>query len=270
MAKKKFRNTKARRREIAEFSTLWKKTKNRVYYRKRTKGIDYSNYLPIKTKRELSNLSTKDIKRINNQLGKIVSSDSNFFTQQSIINENIPQSAIKRVEYLDKQLGKINDKTNERDADRPIVIGRNRVSNDTVLSQRLMGKPNLALTVPIKPYVVTEETSLQAIESAIRVRENRLNPEWHEERKDIMKMNYMNSLIDLYNDEADEVIEKLKDLPSSDFYDLYQQFEAIDFVYVPSGDNQPTEDEYESLSLLSQILDDFSNGKINTDGKVFN
>ena len=85
-----------------------------------------------------------------------------------------------------------------------------------------------------------------------------------------MKENYINSFIDLFNDDADEVVEKLKKISAEDFYDLYWQFEAIDFSYVPSKQEKPSQELYEEMQLVSQILDDYLEGKISTRGKVFN
>ncbi len=46
--------------------------------------------------------------------------------------------------------------------------------------------------------------------------------------------------------------------------------EAIDFAYVPSKQDKPSEEFYEEMQLVSQILDDYLEGKISTRGKVFN
>ena len=68
---KKFRNTKARKREIENFSKLWKQTQNKVYYRRKRYGVDFKPSLPIQSKREINNLSTKEIQKLNRQLKKI-------------------------------------------------------------------------------------------------------------------------------------------------------------------------------------------------------
>ena len=267
---KKFRNTKARKREIENFSKIWKQTQNKVYYRRKTYGIDFKSSLPIQTKREIKNLSTKEIQKINRQLKKINEPKSDFFETVTYERGTFQRRKVDYINKLDEKLQKEQSKIDSRDDERYIIIGRDTVSQDTVLSQRLMKKKNLNYITAIKPYDFNQATSEKALDSAIQVRQNRLDPEWHRERREIMKENYINSFIDLFNDDADEVVEKLKKIPAEDFYDLYWQFEAIDFSYVPSKQEKPSKEMYEEMQLVTQILDDYLDGKISTRGKVFN
>ena len=62
---KKFRNTKARKREIENFSKIWKQTQNKIYYRRKAYGVDFKPSLPIQSKREINDLSTKEIQKLN-------------------------------------------------------------------------------------------------------------------------------------------------------------------------------------------------------------
>lgn len=267
---KKFRNTKARRREIRQFTKEWQRALNKVYYQKRTYGVDFKPMLPVNSKRDIYDLPTKEIKKLNKELSKINQPKSDFFSKTTFARGTFATSKVERIRSLDAELESKQQEIDKYDNTIPVIIGRNQVSEDTVLSRRLMGKKNLNYTTALKPYDFDKPRDERSLDSAIRVRENRLNPEWHRERREIMKENYINSFIDLFNDEADEVVEKLKKIPAEDFYDLYQQFEAIDFNYVPSGQDKASEEQYHEMQLVSQILDDFLDGKVKTNGKVFN
>ena len=267
---KKFRNTKARRREIRQFTKEWQRALNKVYYQKRTYGVDFKPMLPVNSKRDIYDLSTKEIQKLNKKLSKINERKSDFFSKTTFARGTFATSKVERIRSLDAELESKQQEIDKYDNTIPVIIGRNQVSEDTVLSRRLMGKKNLNYTTALKPYDFDKPRDERSLDSAIRVRENRLNPEWHRERREIMKENYINSFIDLFNDEADEVVEKLKKIPAEDFYDLYQQFEAIDFNYVPSGQDKASEEQYHEMQLVSQILDDFLDGKVKTNGKVFN
>lgn len=267
---KKFRNTKARRREIRQFTKEWQRALNKVYYQKRTYGVDFKPMLPVNSKIDIYDLPTKEIKKLNKELTKINEPKSEFFSKTTFARGTFATSKVDRIRTLDAELESKQQEIDKHDNTIPVIIGRNQVSEDTVLSRRLMGKKNLNYTTALKPYDFDKPKDERSLDSAIRVRENRLNPEWHRERREIMKENYINSFIDLFNDEADEVVEKLKKIPAEDFYDLYQQFEAIDFNYVPSGQDKASEEQYHEMQLVSQILDDFLDGKVKTNGKVFN
>ena len=267
---KKFRNTKARRREIRQFTKEGQRALNKVYYQKRTYGVDFKPMLPVNSKRDIYDLPTKEIKKLNKELSKLNEPKSEFFSKTTFARGTFATSKVNRIRSLDEELESTQQEIDKHDNTIPVIIGRNQVSEDTVLSRRLMGKKNLNYTTALKPYDFDKPSDERSLDSAIRVRENRLNPEWHRERREIMKENYINSFIDLFNDEADEVVEKLKKIPAEDFYDLYQQFEAIDFNYVPSGQDKASEEQYHEMQLVSQILDDFLDGKVKTNGKVFN
>lgn len=266
---KKFRNTKARKREIENFSKLWKSTQNKIYYRRKTQGVDFKPYLPIQSKREINNLSTKEIQKINNQLTKINKPKSDFFETKQFAKGKFPTALVDRITELEEKMMVRQKEIDKRDESRPIIQDVDKETNDTVLSQRLMGKPNITLVGILKPYDFDQASSVKSLESAIKVRENRLDPQWYEERKQIMKENYINSMIDLFGVEANDVVEILEEMQASDFYDLYEQYVSIDFLYVPSGKTEASTDEINALNTLREILSDFLVGKVDTRGKKF-
>lgn len=269
MATKKFRNTKARKREIEAFSQLWKSTQSKVYYRRSKYKTDFKSSLPVQSKRDIYNMSTKEIQRVNKQLQKINQPKSNFWQSKSFDHLNVPLSKVNEMNELQARLQQTQDEIDQRNADRPIIIGTDQVSEDTVLSRKLMGKPNPTLTGNIKPYDFNKAKNMKDVESALQVRRNRLDPEWIKERQQIMQTNFINSLILLFNDEADDVVEMLKQVDPSDFYDMYEQFDMIDFAYVPSAKDTPNTMEMDALGVLHDVLQSYLDGDIDTNGKIF-
>lgn len=286
---KKFRNTKARQREMKRFDDEWTKVKNKIYYRKSRYNLDFSEGLPIETKRELKNLSTKEIQRINNQLKNInTGKNKSFFTTQKFKKISIPMSMVKEMRKLETNLLRNEEELNKRRAEKNIIIERDMVTRDTVLTRHLMKRPDRSLYANIKPYDFDRASSMKDVESALNVRRKRLDPEWIAERQQTMLDNFKNSIIVHFNDlqEATEltdlmesiqqdtlsgkVVGLLEKLDASDFYELYEQFESLDFSRVPSSKEQITDDERENLQYIYDILQDFLEGNVDTRSKVFN
>ena len=266
---KKFRNTKARKRETKEFEKLWNKTLSRVYYRRGKYDTDFKPLLPIQSKNEIKNLSTKEIQATNKKLQKIVQKNSTFWKTTSFERVNVPTLKVNEMRKLEKELDEIQKEIDKKNAKKDFIIGKDIDSNLTVLEKKLMTKPNPTLTGNVKPYDFNKAKSLKDIDSALQVRRNRLDPEWIKEKQTIMQTNFMNSLILLFNDEADDVVEMLKQVPPDDFYDLYEQFESLDFSYTPSNKNFPDESESDNLGTVREILYSYLDGDIDTSVKVF-
>lgn len=267
---KKFRNTKARKRETKEFEKLWKKTLNRVYYRRGKYETDFKPLLPIQSKTEIKNLSTKQIQDTNKKLKKITEKDSKFWQTTSFERVNVPTQKVNEMRKLEKELENIQREIDSKNSNKDFIIGKDIQSDLSVLEKKLMTKPNPTLTGNVKPYDFNKAKSLKDIDSALQVRRNRLDPEWIKEKQTIMQTNFINSLILLFNDEADDVVEMLKQVPADDFYDMYEQFESLDFSYIPSNKNTPDESESENLGVVRDILQSYLDGDVDTSVKVFN
>lgn len=266
---KKYRNTKARQREIAKFSQEWKRAKNKVYYRKKTKGIDYSSSLPVNSKRDLQYLSTREIQSVNKKLEKVNKPDSSFWDLTEINGKQIPKSRLTKLRDVERKLFRTQEKINQVNDTRKIIVGDKFETDLSVYSKHMMTKSRLSIMGNIKPYDITDRrVTPESIERAIETREKRLDPDWVDWRKGIMQDNFIQSLLNVFNDEADDVVSKLRQLDPDDFYDLYEQFDTLDFAIFDSN-QEISDDKLGELETLDYILNSFLNGDIDTSGKVF-
>lgn len=72
-----------------------------------------------------------------------------------------------------------------------------------------------------------------------------------------MRDNFIRSLEERFNSNADDVIEKLRLMNPNEFYSLYERFDEIDFMYVPSDEEASSFDDYEVLDDLREILENY-------------
>lgn len=107
--------------------------------------------------------------------------------------------------------------------------------------------------------------------------EKKVNPNEIDKRMEIMKDNFMKVLDASFNSDAEELIEKLKNVPADDFLEMYYMFEEFDFALyrspkdADSGYHPDTVDQ-EHLADVSQMLayvDAYERGDMNFDMKGF-
>lgn len=78
--------------------------------------------------------------------------------------------------------------------------------------------------------------SQEDLETIERKANRKANPTYYNKRYDVMKENYIMRLSATYNSDADPLIERLREMDSRNFYDMYQQYEEFDFKYLPPSD----------------------------------
>lgn len=85
-----------------------------------------------------------------------------------------------------------------------------------------------------------------------------------------MQKNFIEMMEFTYNSEADSVVEKLRNLPADDFYDIYLQFpDVFDFkLYASKGSRNETVHEG-NLRKIETYLDQYYNGELDQDLKGF-
>lgn len=134
-----------------------------------------------------------------------------------------------------------------------------------------MGKPNAAgVTVPpdFDFSKMKFDSSLKAYEERI---EKRSNEKYYDERSARMKDNFIQILGLSFNSDADELIDKLKDIPPDDFYEMYLQFDEFDFdLYDSDGQLVQSDDEASNqVSQMLQYVKMYEQGNVNFDMKGF-
>lgn len=105
--------------------------------------------------------------------------------------------------------------------------------------------------------------------------EKRLNQQSIDKRMDDMKDNFIKVLKFSFNSDADELVEKIDNIPSDDFLEIYRMFDEFDFALYRSPKDQimhtqVEEDEY--LGDINQMLvyiDKYERGELNFDMKGF-
>lgn len=245
--------TPARIKATNDLRSQWQKAKGKIY-RAKQKGVsldfDYSNTNLNQIKKLPTNklkAITKDLQQFNkpgNKQTTIVKVNNDLYLTKAMVN---------RLERAETQLSI--QKRKEEDRQRAAGVYSQGQQITTVFEQNRMRRPNTAFSRFLPKYNLGNAKRKEDVEKAIQVREVRLDPKWYDEKMNQMRKNFIHSLEERFNSNADDVVEKLKLLNPNEFYTMYERFDEIDFMYVPSDEEASSFDDYEVLDDLREILE---------------
>lgn len=271
----KFTNTKARQKAIENFSKEWKKAKQKIAYRKKTLDYDFSHKLPIQNKKEINNLSTNEIKKLTKSIHKDFNTKyPQAFKTMEFDNVTVRTSIVKQMRQAERKAKELRQQAQEEIENLPVML----ITEDGITpsditvgqQQGYMAKPDFSIYGRTNEYDFTKATSLENIQKALESRQKKADPDYINWRRSIMKDNFINSIIDIFNDEADETVNLLLKLESRDFYILSKMFpDLINFAFFDSDQERPSDDMYDRLEDLKSVVDDYLNGDFDLYGKEF-
>lgn len=104
--------------------------------------------------------------------------------------------------------------------------------------------------------------------------EKRVNPTEIDKRMEQMKSNFISVLEASFNSDAEELVNKLKDVPADDFLEMYYMFEEFDFALYRSDPDESMSEEARDTGMndISQMLayiGAYEKGNLNFDMKGF-
>ena len=104
--------------------------------------------------------------------------------------------------------------------------------------------------------------------------EKRVNPTEIDKRMEQMKSNFISVLEASFNSDAEELVEKLRDVPADDFLEMYYMFEEFDFALYRSDPDESMSEEARDTGMndISQMLayiGAYEKGNLNFDMKGF-
>lgn len=85
--------------------------------------------------------------------------------------------------------------------------------------------------------------------------------EYYDKRKEKMKENFIKLLEGQFNSDADELIEKIRNIPADYFYEMYIMFDEFDFDEYSSEGNDDMKD-MDNLQMMMGYVDAFESGVI--------
>jgi len=159
---------------------------------------------------------------------------------------------LREIEKATKEAQRLAIHMTENATNKPFISGG---KEQGTVGQRMlqMGKPNLAgITIP-KDFDFNKVRNQQRLNQIEENMGKRSDPKHFDKRMETMKQNFMDILGFSYNSDADELIEKIRGIPTDDFYEMYLMFDEFDFDLYSSENISAVTDENNIDKMLSYI-----------------
>lgn len=178
----------------------------------------------------------------------------------------VTEQVITTIENLTKKEQRNAIKRKESLMEKPFISGG---EVQGTLGQRLltMGRPT-NLNIP-KDFKFEDIRNTTRLKDVFENKKRRSDPEFFDKRLERMKELYIFSLQQQFNSDADDVIEKIRQIPADDFYEMYQTIDEFEILFDPSpqeGYDGQSVDELNMMNQLHQIeneVDKYFRGDMN-------
>jgi len=255
------------KKDKAEFQRLSKNAKSKVRRTKKTYGVDLQGV--VETPKNIESFQTR---KEFNEWKKSVNSFTNrgnlnyqFMKNQHglVITKKTFQEAMRN-----EKLGAKYAKQKKKEfMDRPFYSGGQKQLLTVEQYQNMFKRPDILGYENPMGFNFDNIDRPSRLERKLENLEKRAQPDFFDERMKTMKDNYMQALQTTFNSDADFLIEKFKDIPAQDFYEMYLMFDEMNFDYHYTEDKEsPTSGR---LGMINEYVDKYQKGEIDMSLKGF-
>lgn len=249
-----------------EYARLVRNTKAKIRRTIKNYGIDLSDEIEIpsiedfKTRNEFNRWKERQASFTNR-------ANLHYQFKKNPYGVVASKKRIADIQRDNKQAQQIADKLIESAKEKPFISGG---KEQGTVEQRMlqMARPNAAGVYRPPDFdfdKIRSEYELRRKEQNLK---KRADEQYYDERMERMKENFIKLLEESFNSDADELIEKIKDIPAEDFYEMYLMFDEFDFDLYYTLDVEGETHETQINQMLHYV-DRYHTKKINMDLKGF-
>jgi hypothetical protein len=240
------------------------------------------------------------VRRVANKFGKNISNDINVpkdlndfsskdefkewkrsvkdFTSRS--NENYQfvknkygvvasKSEIKDIVEKTKIGNEITEKKNKEMEAKPF-FSDGKIVSTVGERRRLVSKPDTAGVRKMAEFDFDNIENQRVFNHKKNMAEKRAQEQYYDEMMETMKYNFINQVALSHNSDADELVKLMVQIPTDDFYEMYNMFDEMDFaVYDSEGQYIGADDPANHVAKLKSYVDRYYKKKLDMDYKDF-
>lgn len=259
----------------AEYAKLAKNSKAKIRRTLKNYGVDLSQDIDIpnieqfQTRKEFNEWKEKQSSFLNKN-------NLRFQFVKNIYGVVATKSEINKIARDTKRAQRLADEERKAIANKPLIVG-GKVQVATVGQQMLQmgGRNTFGISRPPDFNFNSVRSKYDLEKKKINMSE-RSDPAFFDKRKDQMRKNYIKMLEDMFNSDANEIIEKIKQIHPEDFYELYimanNEFDFNEFYLnkeLDEGGEWSDAGYMDDLKRLNNYLDQYFLGNVNFDLKGF-
>lgn len=237
---------------------------NRV---KKDYGVDLSSSVTIPLLGEFS--SKEEFEQWKHQMTWFTNRSNTKYqfkkNEHGVVADKKMLNEIKKLKKIEKRQ---TDKKIKELAKKPRIVSGEEVGTLGQQAQ-MMAKPNIGGLYPVKEFDFSKIRSQRELKRALESARKRSKPNYHQERSEKMKQNFIDTVQFAFNSEADKVVDMLRYIDADDFFELFNIFnDAIDFSLY-SSENSGGADDTADLEQMQEYLEDYLAGKVDLDFQGF-
>lgn len=231
---------------LAEYQRQVKNTRAKLRRLQKQHGVDLSDEIKIPKledfgRRKEFNAWVREAEQFRNR--------SNM-TYQFVKNQygvSASKRQLKEIERNVKKAQQLADQQIAESQDLPFISGGQTQS--TVGMQR----PNKTGIYRPHDFDFEEVRSTTRLEEIQSSADKKSEPEYYDRRAEQMKENFIKALGGSFNSLADELVDAIKNIPASDFYQIYLMFDEFDFDYFDTEGQFVSADETTIGQMLKYV-----------------
>lgn len=251
----------------AEYAKLAKNTKAKLARTTKNYGIDLSAEISVP---KLEDFSTRDEYNEWKQKASSFTNRNNLHYQfkKNEFGVVASKARIGKIERENRRAIDIAKRKEKEMQNKPFISG-GKVQGTVGERMAYMGRPNMAgITVP-KKFDFNEIRNQDRLNTVEQNMERRSDVTYFDKRMETMKARYIESLMDFFNSDANDLAEKLRNMPADDFYEMYLKYDEFDFDVFYPMEGVETSSHDHIVKRLESYVERYYQGDENLDLKPF-
>lgn len=250
-----------------EYARLVRNTKAKIKRTLKNYGIDLSNEIQIP---DIEDFKTREAFNEFKHKQKSFTSVANRHYQFKKNEYGVVASKaeIAEIERNTKRAQKIADKLIKEAEKKPFVAGGKEQGTIGQRMKQMAHPQNLTGISRPKDFDFNKVRSRKQLEQKMKNMEERADEDFFDKRMEKMKENLIDLLEKTFNSDAKDLVDKLKNIPPDDFYEMFLMFEELTFDYIYTSEADGSEaNNY--VSKIMSYVERYENAQINMDMKGF-
>lgn len=170
---------------------------------------------------------------------------------------------IQQAKRHTKQAQRLADRVKKKFKDKPYYAG-GKQHGTYGKQQQMMGRPTYGGIIRPKDFNFEDIETRHRFEQKAETMEKRANKDFYKEQMSQMQSNFIDAMYKQFNSDAEETVQRIRQIPSQKFYQMVMMYDEMDFEFVYSEFQQQ-----KVLERINSYIDRFEKNKSRFDLSIF-
>jgi hypothetical protein len=248
-------------RDKKEYAKLVKNAKSKIRNVSKKYGIDLSGEVEFKKIEDFK--SREEFNRWKEKQASFTNRNNlNFQFVKNDYGVVASKAKISKIQRDVKKAQRDADRLAKQAENKPRVAAGGQVAGTLGQKMLQMGKPNIGGIYRPKDFNFSDVRNQNRLEEIERNMEKRADPKYRDERTERMRERYVRKLYDVFNSDANRLVDMIMAMPVDEFYDMYQMIDEFDFneIYIEQYLSELGQTASDLTSRLENYVERYQRG----------